>query len=260
MTQSKPFFRTVRAMKQNPRAAEYILDKSYASDPLHYIRAYLLIQSDLLRLFEYIEPSDESEKSFSYRIHALLMRTCIEVEANLKAIMTANTYTPKMTRKHKPTDVTKPIFNMHVYKKVNASHRLSSYEVILPIWNGQNGRFRPFRDWAEKDKQIKWYVAYNNSKHDRQEKFKEANLKSLVNAVAGLLVLISAQFRREDFAAGPTGLITTGDEYHEFESATGSLFRIKYPDNWEDNEIYDFDWQTLKDDDEKFARFNYDAV
>ena len=54
--------------------------------------------------------------AFSYRIHALLMRTCIEVEANFKAILEENTFTPPPNRS----------LNMTDYRKVDATHHLSS--------------------------------------------------------------------------------------------------------------------------------------
>lgn len=71
----------------------YILHEKYAQSPEHYIRAYLLIQKDLKELFDYIEPADANLKTYSYRIHELLLRTCVEIEANFKAILTENKYT-----------------------------------------------------------------------------------------------------------------------------------------------------------------------
>jgi hypothetical protein len=56
-------------------------------------------------------------------------------------------------------------------------------------------------------------------------------------AVAGLLVLISSQFRNEDFTAGSEALAISGYDYHPMEPSIGSLFRIKYPDDWTDDEL-----------------------
>ena len=60
------------------------LDREYAKNAEHYVRAFILIQNELQSIFEYLEPSDECRSAYSYRIHALLMRTCIEVEAKLQ--------------------------------------------------------------------------------------------------------------------------------------------------------------------------------
>ncbi len=89
----------------------YIKDKDYANDPAQYIRAFSIIQTDLERLFEYVEPSPESLLSYSYRIHELIMRICIEIEANFKAILSENIYTPAIDR------YGNAVLNMNVYKK-----------------------------------------------------------------------------------------------------------------------------------------------
>lgn len=69
------------------------------------------------------------------------MRTCIEIEANFKAILIENGYIPSMN------NFGKPIYNINIYKKINKTHRLSSYEVILPIWNGSRKLWKPFDAW-----------------------------------------------------------------------------------------------------------------
>lgn len=98
MSIAKPFHRNYRGIKLGPQSGfsdwAYIDDREYAKNADHYVRAFTLIQSDLQSIFEYLEPSDECRTAYSYRIHALLMRACIEVEANFKAILEENTFTP----------------------------------------------------------------------------------------------------------------------------------------------------------------------
>jgi hypothetical protein len=110
------------------------------------------------------------------------------------------------------------------------------------------------------DLSLPWYRAYNASKHDRQEDFKKANFENLVAAVAGLLVLISSQFRDRDFSAGAAVMGVKGFDYHPMEAATGDLFRIKYPDVWCEEEIYDFDWLVLQNQTDRFEKINFDAI
>lgn len=253
----KPYHRMYRPMVQGPNSPfsgwAYVLDKSYARSPDHYVRAYLLIQKDLERLFEYVEPSPEAKTTFSFRIHELLMRTCIEVEANFKAILDENTFTPAIDKNTK-----KPIYNMRVYKRVERSHHLSKYELVLPMWNGERRLWKPFEGWATGNN-IDWYQAYNASKHDRQQEFKKANLEVLISAVAGLLALISAQFQTQDFTTGADNVTYGGYDYHEMQASIGGLFRIAYPTDWTDAEKYDFDWSKLKDEPVRFQKFNYDT-
>jgi hypothetical protein len=258
---AKPFHRNYRAIKSGPNSGysgrAYIRDRDYAKNAEHYVRAFLLIQNDLKSLFEYIEPSDECRQALSYRIHALLMRTCIEIEANFKAILAENNFTPPSGRS----------LNMRDYRKVDATHHLSSYEVMLPIWNGTPPIFKPFEPWRRArgladpgGLSLPWYRAYNASKHNRHDEFKKANLEALITAIAGLLVIISAQFRDEDFSGGSDVLALGGGEYHPMEPSTGSLFRITYPDDWPDDETYDFDWAALKGQPDRFVKIDFDAI
>jgi hypothetical protein len=264
MTLEKPFHRTVRRIKEGPNSGysgwAYVEEPEYAKNPEHYVRAFTLILNDLQSIFEYLEPSDECRGAYSYRIHALLMRTCIEVEANFKAILEENTFTPPQHG----------LLNMIHYRKVDATHHLSSYEVMLPIWNGTSPILKPFGPWRSwrgrcmpqgEKISLPWYQAYNASKHDRQDEFKKANFGTLVDAVAGLLVLISSQFRDRDFSAGPDPIgSATWLDTQGMEASTGSLFRIKYPEDWTDDELYDFDWSALKNQKVRYEKLDFDAI
>jgi hypothetical protein len=187
------------------------------------------------------------------------MRTCIKVEANFKAILEENTFTPPPKRSLNITD----------YRRVDVTHHLSSYEVILPIWNGTSPTFKPFEPWRAWrglpkangiDLSLPWYQAYNASKHDRQDEFKRANFENLVMGVAGLLVVISSQFRDRNFSAGGAVMGIKGFDYHPLEAATGDLFRIKYLDDWLEEEKYDFDWMVLKNHNDRFEKINFDEI
>lgn len=79
-------------------------------------------------------------------------------------------------------------------------------------------------------------------------------------AVAGLLVLISSQFRDQDFTAGSEGITFSGYAYHPMEPSIGSLFRIRYPDDWADAELYAFDWTVLMEQNDRFEKIDYDAI
>jgi hypothetical protein len=139
MTVVRPYRRTCRQFTDASYGDSgnwaYILHKKYAKSPEQYIRAFLLLQKDLHNLFDYIEPSDQNLACHSYRIHELLLRACIEVEANCKAILLENGYT-------KSCDL-----NMGDYKKLNSSHKLSSYQVKIPTWHGESACRKPFLAW-----------------------------------------------------------------------------------------------------------------
>lgn len=251
-----PFHRNYRGFVNRPNYG-YIVDPGYAQSPEHYVRAFLLIQNDLQKLFEYVEPSDCNLDTYSYRIHELLIRTCVEIEANFKAIFKENIYNPKdkngRLKKEK-------YWNIHDFKKINVTHHLSSYKVLIPIWDGENSIFEPFKDWKQKDSRLDWYTAYNMSKHDRHSQFKVANFKNMLNAITGLLVLLSAQFRTEDFSSRQDSLALVGHSYYSMEAAIGDFFRIEFPSDWSEAEKYDFDWSELKKKEKRFEKINYDLL
>jgi len=251
MALNKPFHRNYREIMDSANSGYsawgYIIDHDYAKSPEHYTRAFLLIQNDLQKLFEYIEPADVNLKTYSYRIHELFMRTCIEIEANFKAIFEENAYSKNGN------------WNIRDYKLIDVTHHLSSYTIEIPIWSGSNSIFAPFKEWKTGGS-LKWYQDYNASKHDRQKEFCRANFENLLNAITGLLILLSSQFRKEDFSTGSRGLAIGGYDYYSGEPGIGGFFRITFPIDWSDDEKYDFDWSVLKQDNDRFYKVDYDKI
>lgn len=227
MAVNKPFTRNARIFVDNSFTeggrARHIKHKKYALSPEHYIRAYNLLQKDLLELFDYIEPAAKNLNTYSFSIHELLLRTCIEIEANCRAILKENIFS-KNERD----------WNILDYKKINATHRLSSYEIIFPVWNGSSYKRKPFINWAYSAPLIR-YQAYNKTKHNRHSEFENATFECLIDAVSGLIVLLISQFLAEDFS--PTDdLLSIGNSFDDdSESAIGGYFRIKYAVDWEES-------------------------
>ena len=247
MALSKPFFRTCRQFTDKTYADSgkwmYIDDPRYARAPEQYIRAFLILLKDLQELFDYVEPADGNLPCFSYRLHELLLRSCVEVEANCKAILTENGYA-------KTGD-----WNMGDYRKINASHRLSSYEVIMPFWHGTRKVRRPFAPWATAGS-LPWYQAYNATKHDRHSSFDQATFENVIDAMSGLVTILSSQFLFRDFSPGPEAICTEGPN-DGTEYTIGGYFRIKYPKDWPSDQQYDFEWGTLKSGPNPFQQYPY---
>lgn len=124
----KPYKRTVRQLIDGSYSSsgnsEYIRHPDYANSPEKYVRSFLLIQNDIQKLFEYIEPADRNKEAYSYRIHELFVRVCIEVEANCRSILIENGY-------KKRGDL-----NMKDYSLIEKTHQMSGYEIALPRWQG----------------------------------------------------------------------------------------------------------------------------
>lgn len=255
MAVSKPFRRCCRQLLdgsyQNNGNWLYLIHPQFAQDPQHYIRAFFIIQKDLLNLFEFVEPCNQNLKTISFRIHELLVRTCVEIEANFTAILKENGYNHvgDLTRKD--------------YKLVNITHRLSSFEVSLPVWNGVQKKRCPFKGWSN-GAPLDWYDAYNKAKHDRHTHFFEATFDNLLDAISGLVILLSAQFGDEDYSPNEKGIsVGGGYSYNSsdgLKTAIGDYFRIKFPDDWPLEQRYSFEWKVLAAIDEPIATIDYNVI
>ena len=163
---------------------------AYADRAHRWVRAHLILQDDLVEYLESVEPADVNLETYSLRAADLLIRACIEVEANLTAILRANTYTNVGS-----LNMDKDHF------KVEKSHFLSQFSVQFPHWDGSHRTRQPFGAWADGSYQpLAWYRAYNAVKHDRAEHLVNATFGHLTDAWCGLAVLLTAQFLFEDFS------------------------------------------------------------
>ena len=255
MSINLPFRRTCRQFVDGKYTEggrwQYMVHPKFAQSPEHYVRAFLLLLKDLQELFDYIEPADENLPCYSFRIHALLLRASVEVEANCKAIMKENGYL-------KTNKWGKDIMNIEDYRKINVTHRLSSYQVKDPYWNGTKNVRSPFSAWSSGGT-LPWYEAYNTAKHDRHSGFKEATFDHLLDACCGVLVILSAQFETNDFSPGNSLLALHGPN-DGMESGIGGYFRVKFPNDWPLEMRYDFDWQKLKNEPDPFRTIDYSKI
>ncbi|MGE8103748.1 hypothetical protein ACQKP1_08665 [Allorhizobium sp. NPDC080224] len=247
MAIDRPFRRTVRqfvdgAYSEGGRWG-YVTHPKFSSEPEHYIRAYELIQKDMIELFDYIEPDDRNLPTYSFRIHELFIRTCIELEANFKAILIENAYKKRGN------------WTIQDYRKIEASHFLSRYEVRLPIWRTGTKVLIPFQDWTS-DKKPTWYQEYHATKHDRHAAFSKANFENLLNSITGLVVLLQAQFLDGPFAQTASLAITLGPS-DGYKKAIGGYFKIKPPTDIPSADRYDFNWQTLNAIEDPFTNYPY---
>lgn len=261
MALQKPLKRTVRQLTNgtysNDGHWQYLLHPKFANDPQHYIRAFVLIQEDLQKLFEYVEPCDENSNTISLRIQELLTRVCIEIEANFTAILKENKYSNTANWNLK-----------NDYSLIEFSHRLSSYKIKFPVWRGQNNTRKPFANWSTKPNLnwhvLDWYQAYNKSKHDRHLHFDKATFDTLLDAVSGLVVLLSAQFMDETYSPNSKSMGIGGSYSYDYDpkmkTAIGDYFRVQFPNNWNEEEQYGFQWQDISALEEPVDKIDFDTI
>lgn len=234
MALTAPYKRTIRPFlnggyQPSNGSMSFVRMDNYARKPRAYVRGFEILQREVRNFFEYVEPSDNNMKVYSEIIGKLLTSACFEVESNLKAILKENLY----------SKVEKDM-NMNDYFKVEASHHLSKYEVLLPEWTGDKNVIRPFEAWASAGS-LKWYQDYNKYKHDRVANAESANFENLLNAWSGNFVLLSSQFFDTEFSvdAEVIGFAPDFDE-NEYNHGIGGYLKIKYPNDWLDDEKYEF--------------------
>lgn len=251
MPLSKPFYRIIRPFTDGeyiPSGKDdevYILSSDYASDRATLIRAYAIIERDLVELFNYIEPADANLCTYSHKMYELLLRVSTEFETNCKAVLNANGYA-----KASGTNL-----NIQDYHKIDKASKLSEYKIILDTWLPSQKVFQPFKDWSS-GRTLRWYQSYNAVKHDRSTEFREASLENVMASVTGLLSILVSQFHV--FAFNPyqsVGAFTEGDDGSLFTDT--SLFKVMLPTSWSQNEQYDFNWNVIKTITTPFDSFSF---
>ena len=195
-----------------------------------------LIINDFEQLFEYIEPHTSNVNVFSHRIYELLLRTCTEVESCCKGILSANGISGN---------------NINDYRKIEQSSHLSSYTVQYSNWLPNKYISQPFAPWASSSP-LPWYQAYNDVKHNRSQQFPSASLKNLLDAISGLLCVLHSQIGNSVQEVFESNIyLVSNDPDVEVRS-----FKI-IPPAIPDSEKYDFVWDDIKADPNRFQNFPF---
>ena len=237
---NKPYHRIWRPLK-NGQKAEYLDDELYASTHYQASNSYNLIENDLKKIFEFIEPVDENLNIFSHRIYELFLRSCTEYESHCKDILLDNGL--------------KGSFNNEKYFLINIMCKLSEYSAMLLLDGNIYLNINPFKDWANVDYEpLKWYQDYNSVKHNRNSEFSKANLSNLINSVCAVQILLIAQFHKNAlyFNNKNQPIFEVVDE--NLISFDSSIFFIKLP-VWNENEKYDFNWNMICNSNDRISKY-----
>lgn len=151
---------------------------------------YLILEKDFLETERYLsfELGDNylydnltplhiaNSLAFSVEFIKQYQSICSEIDVILQAICKEikNVFDGNMK-----TLYTKVILNTPVWKDI-IKQKVKMKDIEL----------QPFRNWSEEPyKAPDWWPLYNGVKHNRLMNFKDANLKNVLNALAGLYVL-----------------------------------------------------------------------
>lgn len=151
---------------------------------------FLLLEKDLIEIFDYVEPESSNFSTFGPNILKLFLSVCSEIDAVFKDLEKVVDPDCEALRGSRPNIDDHCKF---VCEKVRA--RFNGAEVG---YSGSSIKCEPWRSWFEdppsegeesdRGRNPQWWRAYNKVKHNRAEYYELANLGNLVDAFAGLLV------------------------------------------------------------------------
>ncbi|CEJ15829.1 hypothetical protein BN1110_06177 [bacterium YEK0313] len=143
-----------------------------------------------------VHPQGSNLAAYGHEIRNLLLLASMEVEAHWKGVLRANGSHGRNTAD---------------YIKVSEPLQLSHYGVTFPSYPWL-GELRPFENWSvgpNPTQRLRWYAAYNATKHDRETAFNNASLENVLNAIAACFVMLIAQFGEGEEIWGKSGFAET---------------------------------------------------
>ena len=142
-----------------------------------YWRHYLALEADFLKTIRFVEIDESNFNTFSIEFNKQLQSICSEIDVICKEICS--------------------------FKGASNTRNINQYaEIILKEYTDINSRnviikqytslkLSPFEEWSlDPDyNSPEWWKDYNSVKHDRTNNFSKANLKNVINSLAGLYLL-----------------------------------------------------------------------
>lgn len=134
---------------------------------------YIALENDIKELSRYIEFDESNFQAHSIELTRLLLTASSEVDVVVKELC-------KLIEPNSKAE------NINDYKKVITEKlpAIINTGIICPLY----GLFlTPWSNWTG-DGNPEWWRSYNKVKHERNNNYKSASLKNVLNSVAGLFV------------------------------------------------------------------------
>ena len=147
-------------------------------DSLIHWNFFLSLEKDLETLSRYVEFCDSNFKCYSIEMARILLAASSEVDVIAK----------QLCRK---IDINSRADNIIRYRnKIKSAYpNLPNFKVTIPRFGL---KLTPWDKWNERNAGNAvpmWWTAYKKVKHQRDTDFHQANLKNVLNSVAGLFVI-----------------------------------------------------------------------
>lgn len=145
-----------------------------------YWNYYEMLEDDFIKTIRFIEIDEYNYNVFSVEYVKQLQAICSEVDVIFKAI----------SKFHGCGDLK----NINQYASMILDKYNEIGDKIINVKYKKDIEIKPFLSWSGKSEysELEWWSGskgYNGVKHDRVVNFKNANLKNVINALAGLFLL-----------------------------------------------------------------------
>ena len=143
---------------------------------------FLALENDLEKVSRYIEFVKANFKTYSIELAHLMLAASSEVDVVAKALC------QKLDSKAELKDINdyKKVINKQLPELIAEKVLVPRYNLTLHPWSLWGGENNPT-----------WWRSYNKVKHERSDHFDEANLKHVLNAMAGLLVIVFYFYKKK---------------------------------------------------------------
>lgn len=141
---------------------------------------FLALEADIENLARYVEFTNDNLDTYSMEIAHILLASSSEVDVVAKLLcrdLDASDKSSKITQ----------------YKEVIMRYLpdIATSKISLPRYGLE---LAPWSNWSG-DKNPIWWTSYNDVKHKRNINFNKANLKNVLNSMAGLFLLLIYHYR-----------------------------------------------------------------
>jgi hypothetical protein len=139
-----------------------------------YWNYFLALENYLAKISRYVEIHKDNFSAFSIELAHLLLASASEVDVIMKQL--CNLIEPN--EKHKNINDYRKCIRKNLPDMINEKAFIPRFSISL----------NPWVNWE--DENPLWWSAYNKVKNERNNFFKQANLKNTLNSIAGLLISI----------------------------------------------------------------------
>lgn len=141
---------------------------------------FLALEADIEKLSRYVEFTAENFGAYSIEMAHILLAASSEVDVVAKQL--CNLADPESNAS-----------NIEQYRNTlrKLVPELKNSVVTLPRYGLE---LTPWSNWQEGNTP-NWWRSHNNVKHERDQHFSEANLKNVLNSMAGLFLMVLHYYR-----------------------------------------------------------------